>query len=91
VVWVNEPDMPVTVRLLEDAETDAAAATVMRSGVPGVTCGLAGEMVTPDGKLLMESETVEAKPLTAITVAVKVVFPPPVTVTLDGETDRVKS
>ncbi|MGA2572052.1 MAG: hypothetical protein ABSF23_16205 [Terracidiphilus sp.] len=59
--------------------------------MPGVTCGLEGEIVTPDGKLLMESETVEAKPLSAVTDAVKVVLPPPVTVTLDGETERVKS
>jgi hypothetical protein len=48
-------------------------------------------MVTPDGKLLMESETVEAKPLSAVTEAVKVVLPPPVTVRLDGETESVKS
>jgi hypothetical protein len=90
-LWLNEPDTPVTVRLLEEAETDAAAAMVICSGVPGVTCGLAGEMVTPDGKPLTESETVEAKPLTAVTEAVKVVFPPPVTVTLDGDTDKEKS
>ena len=39
----------------------------------------------------MESETVEAKPLGAVTVAVKVELLPPVTVTLDGEIERVKS
>jgi hypothetical protein len=48
-------------------------------------------MVSPDGKLLMESETVDAKPLSAVTDAVKAVPPPPVTVTLDGETESVKS
>jgi len=39
----------------------------------------------------MESETVEAKLLSAVTVAVKVVLVPPVTVMLDGETESVKS
>lgn len=83
--------MPVTDRFSVEAETDDAAATVICSGVPGVTCGLEGEMVTPDGKLPTESETAEAKPLSAVTDAAKVVLPPPVTVMLDGETDRVKS
>ncbi len=40
---------------------------------------------------LMESDTVEANPFSAVTEAVKVVLPPPVTVTLDGETESAKS
>jgi hypothetical protein len=76
-VWDSEPEVPVTVRVLELVAAVAAAVRVMVCGAPGVTVTDAGAAVTPVGRPERATATEEAKPLiaTAVTVTCCVVAP----------------
>ena len=88
VVWVNEPEVPVTVMVLEPRVAVVLALKVTELlDVVGFVPKLA---VTPAGRPEADRLTDPVKPLTGLTVTVLLPLPPRGTFKLEGEAERVK-
>jgi hypothetical protein len=83
--------VPVTVMVAFPTVAFAAAVRVTLCGMPGARAGVAGAAVTPAGRPLIETATIELKPLLALTLMVSSCEDPAVTERLLEERVRVKS
>ena len=91
-VCEREPDVPVSVTVLELADADALAVNVMLCGVPGIRLNDEGVAVTPAGRPEIATETVPLKPLLAFALTATCWLPDPaVRAMLAGDALREKS
>ena len=94
VLWVSEPEVPVTVTLVVPAAAEAEAVNVsVEVALPlagGVTGFVEKATVTPVGKPEVLSVVAELKLFWLVMVTVLAPFPPCVTVTDEGEAPIVK-
>ena len=90
-LWVNEPDDPLTEIAVVAAAVDVEEVKLNWPMVPADNESVAGEAVTPVGKLASETETVPVNPLTAITPTDRACVPPAGIEIVDGATSSAKS
>ncbi len=89
VVWVNDPDVPVTVMVLVPVVAVLVAVKVRT--LVDVVGLVPNEAVTPLGRVELDSDTDPAKPPDGVTVIVLLPLEPCLTVKLVGEAESEKS
>jgi hypothetical protein len=90
--WLNEPDVPDRVMVALPAAAEEAAERVTVWAVPGVRVRVAGCAVTPLGRPVMVTATLEVKPFSGAAFTLMVwLGPPAVSAMVAGVAEREKS